>query len=429
MVSRAIARRQRWHTVSFMGCEERWWNRPWADVALAAFLVLLDTALTLSGASWWPAHPDPLAWTLLGIQAAACATLAVRRRAPITVMYILATFSLAVTLLIYPAGALTPVNSGNIWAPVSSIVAAYGIFYARDRRAALIAVGVLSVIAARPWQPVATVIALGLLRTAVGPLLGLYIVARRRLVQALRERAERAEREQHLLAEQARAEERARLAAEMHDVVTHRVSLMVLQAGALRMTAKEEATRQAAEDLRAAGCQALDELRDLVGVLRAAPYRDEAAAAADFAALVAESTAVGIPVQLIEDGDPALASPVVSRTAYRVVREALTNVRKHAPGAPVTVRVSYDAAQLRLSVRNGPRGSGNGSAAPALADPVLADPALARSGSGLGLANLRQRIELVHGTLRAGPEPDGGFRVEVVLPAYVPTAESVGLTS
>jgi len=424
----------------FMGCAEhqqRWYNRHWVafDVAIAVFLVLLDTVLTLSGASWWPAHPGSLAWTLLGVQAACCASLAVRRRAPITVMYILAAFTLAVTLLIYPAGALTPANPGNIWAPVSSIVAAYGIFYARDRRAGLIAVGILSVIAARPWQPVATVIALGLLRTAVGPLLGLYIVARRRLVQALRERAERAEREQHLLAGQARAEERARLAGEMHDVVTHRVSLMVLQAGALRMTAKDEATRQAAEELRAAGCQALDELRDLVGILRAAPDGDETPSAADFAALVAESTAVGTPVQLIEDGDPALASPVVGRTAYRVVREALTNVRKHAPGAHVTVRVGYGPAQLRLSVRNGPPASRNGHLAdpvladPVLADPVLADPVLAETGSGLGLANLRQRIELVHGTLRAGPEPDGGFCVEVVLPAYVPTAESVGLTS
>lgn len=437
-----------------MGCEDRWWNRPWADVALAAFLVLLDTVLTLSGASWWPAHPGPLAWTLLVIQAVACASLAVRRRAPITVMYILAVFTLAVTLLIYPAGVLTPANSGNIWAPVSSIVAAYGIFYARDRRAALIAVGVLSVVAARPWQPVATVIALGLLRTAVGPLLGLYIVARRRLVQALRERAERAEREQHLLAEQARAEERARLAAEMHDVVTHRVSLMVLQAGALRMTAKDETTRQAAEELRAAGCQALDELRDLVGILRTAPEADEAPSAADFAALAAETTAVGTPVELIEDGDPALASPVVTRTAYRVVREALTNVRKHAPGAPVTVRVGYGPAQVRLSVRNGPPASGHGhpgpgaagpvaaglglagpvpagqvAAGPVAAGPVLADPALAGTGSGLGLASLRQRIELVHGTLRAGPEPDGGFCVDVVLPAYVPTAESAGLTT
>ncbi|HTT52220.1 MAG TPA: ATP-binding protein [Streptosporangiaceae bacterium] len=408
-----------------MGCGERWWNRHWVavDVAIAVFFVLLDTAMTLIGATWWPAHPGPLAWAMLGVQAAACSSLAVRRPAPVTVIAILAAFTLAVTLLIYPAGLITPASPGNVWAPYSTALAAYGMFYARDRRAAYVAVALLTVIAARPWQPSITVITVGVLRTAFGPLLGLYFSARHRLVQALTERAERAEREQHLLAEQARAEERARLAGEMHDVVTHRVSLMVLQAGALRMTATDEVTRQAAEDLRAAGCQALDELRDLVGILRTAPERDGAPSAADFAALAAESSAVGTPVQLIEDGDPALASPVVSRTAYRVVREALTNVRKHAPGAQVTLRVGYDPAQLRLSVRNGP-----GPAGPAAGRPVLADPVLAGTGSGLGLASLRQRIELVHGTLRAGPEPGGGFCVEVVLPAYVPTAEPASVT-
>jgi signal transduction histidine kinase len=402
-------------------CGDRWGTRhPLAlDVAVAVFFVLLDTGTTLVGATWWPAHPDPLAWTMLGLQAVACASLVARRRAPITVIVILSAFTLAVSLLIWPAGELTPAHAGNVWAPYSTALAAYGLFYARNRRAAFVAVAVLTIIVARPWQPSATVIAIGLLRTAVGPLLALYFTARRRLVQALTERAERAEREQHLLAEQARAEERARLAGEMHDVVTHRVSLMVLQAGALRMTAPDEATRQAAENLRVAGVQALDELRDLVGILRTEPEGDEAPATADFAALVAESTAVGTPAELIEDGDPALASPVVGRTAFQVVREALTNVRKHAPGAAVTVRVSYDTAQVRLNVRNGP------AAAPADGAASLADPGLVRTGSGLGLASLRQRIELVHGTLHAGPAPDGGFCVEVTLPAFVPTAESV----
>jgi len=389
------------------------------DVALAVFFVLLDTWLTLVGATWWPAHPGPLAWTMLGVQAAACAALLIRRRAPITVIAILSAFSLAISLLIWPGGLLTPAHTGNVWAPISTVVAAYGPFYARNRRAAFVAVAILTFIVARPWQPEITVIAIGLFRTAVGPLLSLYLTARRRLVQALTERAERAEREQHLLAGQARAEERARLAGEMHDVVTHRVSLMVLQAGALRMTAPDEATRQAAENLRVAGVQALDELRDLVGILRTEPEGDEGPCPADFAALVAESTAVGTPAELIEDGDPALASPVVGRTAFQVVREALTNVRKHAPGAPVTVRVSYDAAQLRLSVHNGPPPVAAGGAA------QLADPGLARTGSGLGLASLGQRIELVRGTLHAGPAPDGGFCVEATLPAFVPTAEPV----
>src|SRR5215472_1313121 len=381
------------------------------DVVIAVFFVLLDTFATLAGATWWPAHPDALAWIMLGLQAAACLSLVARRRAPLTVMGILAAFTLAVTLLISPAGLLTPANAGNVWAPYATVLAAYGPVYycSQNRRVALIALGIFAVIVCRPWEFSLTIIGIGLLRVAVGPLVALYFDARRRLVQALTERAERAERESELLAEQARAEERARLAGEMHDVVTHRVSLMVLQAGALQMTAPDEPTRQAADELRAAGCQALDELRDLVGILRTEPDQDESPSAADFAALVAESTAVGSPAELVEVGNPALASPVVARTAYRVVREALTNVRKHAPGTRATVRVEYDEAQVRLSVRN--------------TSPTGQRSALAGTGSGLGLAHLRQRIELVHGTLRAGPDPDGGFCVEATLPAYVPTAE------
>jgi signal transduction histidine kinase len=305
-----------------------------------------------------------------------------------------------------------------VWAPFSTVIAAYGpFFYRQDRRTAFLAIGLLTVVVARPWQPSLLLITLGVARTALGPLLALYFDARQRLVRALRERADRAEREQHLLAEQARDEERARLAGEMHDIVTHRVSLMVLQAGALRMTAPDEATRQAAEELRAAGCQALDELRDLVGILRTAPEDDRAPSTQGFAALVAESTAVGTPAELIEEGDPANASPVVARTAYRLVREALTNVRKHAAGAAVTVRVSYGEAQVRVSVRNTrPPGPGPGHGP--------GGGALAATGSGLGLAGLRQRIELVRGTMRTGPEADGGFCVEASLPAYVPTAET-----
>ena len=196
----------------------------------------------------------------------------------------------------------------------------------------------------------------------------------------------------------------------MHDAATHRVGLMVLQAGALRMTAADEATRQAAEELRAAGCQALAELRDLADILGTAPGAGQAPAAAVLAALAAEPAAVGTPAELAAEGDPALASPAVGRTAYRIVREALTNVRKHAPGTRVTVRVSYVGSQVRLEVRNTPPDGQPGSI-------------LAGTGSGLGLASLRQRVELLHGTLRAGRSPDCGFSVQATLPASVPTAE------
>jgi signal transduction histidine kinase len=404
---------------------QSWWCRHQVavDVMGAASFVVLDTSLTLAGTSWWPAHPSLLAWVMLGLQAAACAALVFRRQAPFAVVAVLAGFTLLVTLLIWPAGALTPAHGENSWVPYAVIYAAYGpFFYQPNRRLALVAVGVLSVIAARPWQPSLRIIAVGVLVTATGPLLATYFENRRRLVAALTERAERAEREQSLLAEQARAEERARLAGEMHDVVTHRVSLMVLQAGALRMTAADETTRQAAEELRAAGCQALDELRDLVGILRTGDEEDPTPSTPGLAALIAESTGVGTPAELVEDGDPALASPVVGRTAYRIVREALTNVRKHAPGAPVTVAVSYAESGVRLTVRNAaPPAPGRGAVPGGRA---AAD--LAGTGSGLGIAGLRQRVELVHGTLRATGTPDGGFCVEAALPAYVPTREPVG---
>jgi signal transduction histidine kinase len=406
-----------------------WHRRHWLaiDITIAVCFVLLDTVATLAGLTWWPAHPGPLAWAMLGAQAAACSSLAVRRRAPLVVIGILSAFTLAVTLLISPAGALTPEHAGNVWAPYSTAVASYGPFYYRqDRRTAWIALALFTIIVARVWQPSITVITIGLLRVLVGPLLALYLGARKRLVLALTERAERAERERYLLAEQARAEERARLAGEMHDVVTHRVSLMVLQAGALRMTATDEATRHAAEELRAAGCQALDELRDLVGILRTSSGEDGPVSPPDVAALIAESTAVGTPAELVEEGDPALASPVVGRTVYRIVREALTNVRKHAPGARVLVRVSYGPSRVHLEVRNTPPAARAG---PSPAAPGLADAGLADTGSGLGIANLRQRIELVHGTLRAGPAPEGGFCVEATLPAYVPTFERAGNTA
>jgi signal transduction histidine kinase len=388
------------------------------DVAIPVLFVVLDTAVTLAGGSWWPAHPDGLAWGLLAAQGLVDLTLVARRWAPLAVVAIFVVFTLAVTLLVSPVHALRPAVEGNLWGPLGAVVAAYApVRLAADRRraiAAFAAVALLAVVTARPWQPSAAVITVGVLRIMLGPLVAMYVVTRRRLVQALTERAERAEREQHLLAEQARAEERARLAGEMHDVVTHRVSLMVLQAGALRVTAPDDRTRQAAEELRAAGTRALDELRDLVGILRATPDGDQASedaapSAPGLAALAEESTAVGLPAELVEDGDPRLASPVVGRTVYRIVREALTNARKHAPGARVTVRVRYDPDQVRLEVRN-------------TAPTRPPDAGLVDTGSGVGLANLRRRVELVHGTLRAEPAPDGGFLVDATLPAYVPTA-------
>ncbi|MCD2186829.1 sensor histidine kinase [Actinomycetospora soli] len=235
-------------------------------------------------------------------------------------------------------------------------------------------------------------------------LAGLYVGTRRELIAAAHERADRAE-------ETARAEERARLAAEMHDVVTHRVNLMVLQAGALQATTTDPVVGRAAEDLRRSGRVALAELRDLVGVLRsggpATSGSPTAPAQVDHDAvrtLVEESRAVGLDVTCTEHGDPSSLTPTVARTLVRVVQEALSNARKHARGARVTVEVSYDDGARVAVVDAG-------------GEP---DPELATSGGGAGLDGLRRRVAMVGGTLQAGPEASG-FAVRARLPAYVPT--------
>jgi signal transduction histidine kinase len=339
-----------------------------------------------------------------------------RRRAPLTVLLVAMGGDLGlVALARYAPGLLaSAMQIDTIWVLLATPFAVYSaMVYGGDRRRVWIMVGLLTLLVARPWESAVTIAIGSLMLIALPALLGTYVAE-------LNERVERAQREQHRLARQARVEERVRLAAEMHDVVTHRISLMVLQAGALGVTAADAATRSAAEDLRLAGCQALEELRDLVGVLRSAPGEaDEEVAVPraggqapgpDFSELLAESESVGVGVQLEQQGDPMLASPVVGRTVYRIVQESLTNVRKHAPGATVAVRVSYGSDRVRLTIRNSAPGR-------------RADASLTASGSGTGLLGLRQRVELVSGTLHAGPTEDGGFEVGATLPAYVPTPD------
>jgi signal transduction histidine kinase len=372
-----------------------------------------------------PAYGGAGFWIAIALQLVATPVLLLARRAPMAVTLVTALVAL---LLLAPwpiaqGASFSFFNSIDPWIPLAlTTVGALALPDLDRRRTALglTAIGIVTVVAARPWDPSLSVISSGLLHTAAPTLLGLYVMTRRRLVQALRDRADRAEREQALVAERTRADERARLAAEMHDVVTHRVTLMVLQAGALGVTASDAATRRAAEELRATGSEALDELRDVVGVLRrggdpepASGTGREEAPAPNVASLVDASRAVGMQVELRLEGDPSLASPVVGRTVFRVVQEGLTNVRKHAPRAAVHVEVRYAADNVRVSVVNG-QASGPG------------DDILATSGSGTGLIGLRRRVELVGGNLRVGPAEGGGFRIASVLPSFVATAGSTG---
>ncbi|MER7335300.1 MULTISPECIES: histidine kinase [unclassified Micromonospora] len=238
-------------------------------------------------------------------------------------------------------------------------------------------------------------------------LLGMYVGTRRELVQRIRERAERIEREQQQRIARARSDERAHIARDMHDVVTHRVSLMVLQATALEVTNGEDAAT-IGQQIGATGREALAELRALVAVLRNdddTPLTPQPGLA-DLDALIEESRRIGTPVT-VDVANPTGQRPplLVEHTAYRFVQEALTNVHKHAPGAPTRVRIQQTAHLLRVSVRNG-RGW-----------PVT-DASLPVGGHGL--LGLAERVRLVGGEFTAGPTSDGGFEVT----AEVPTCRS-----
>ncbi|MEV6758240.1 histidine kinase [Streptomyces sp. NPDC051214] len=238
-------------------------------------------------------------------------------------------------------------------------------------------------------------------------LLGLYTGARRRLMAELRERAERAEREQQQRVLQARSDERAQIARDMHDVVTHRVSLMVLHATALEATQGASAV-SIGKQIGAIGREALSELRSLVEVLHTqaeAPLAPQPGLA-ELETLIADSRSLGMPVTWELTGDYTTTGPpqlpaLIEHAVYRVVQEALTNVHKHAADAQTRVRVHRTRRLLYLTVLN-QQGAG-------------AHPSALPSG-GHGLLGIAERIRLVGGELTAGPTPDGGFEIAAEIP-------------
>ncbi|MER6319535.1 histidine kinase [Streptomyces sp. NPDC001581] len=270
-------------------------------------------------------------------------------------------------------------------------------------------------------------------------LLGLYIGARRRLMESLQERADSLERELSLLADRAeeraewaRTEERTRIAREMHDVVAHRVSLMVVHAAALEAVAVKDPARAAknAALVGDMGRQALTELREMLGVLRAAPQPAAARAAAvavvpvasvalvggagagagaedgpsldELEVLVGQSREAGMVVEMLVQGEGPAYAAEVEQTAYRVVQEALTNCHKHAPGARVVVRLAHRDGEVAMQVENGPcEGKADGVGLPS---------------GGNGLVGMRERVLGLGGVFVSGPTDAGGFRVSAVLP-------------
>jgi signal transduction histidine kinase len=380
-----------------MGLRTRLWPGLSARSIWFEALIAVLGGLSVSAVSWTPGP------ALVSTSTAAVAStlvslslLFLRRRAP------LVPFLLAAAL-----GAVQPAIGGSI--PLS----AYAVGRYTDRWPPRVIAGVVgSVAVSQFWtEPSLGEVIGGLATIAFFVLLpgaiGAWVRTRADLMTALTERAERAEAERELLAREAIATERARIAREMHDAVGHRVSLMVLQAGAIEMAAADrDRVEQLACQVQVAGRQALDELRQAVGVLRAG--EDDGAPLApqpgldDLERLVKECRAAGMTVELTRPGPDALpVEPAVSRAAYRIVQEALTNAGKHAPGATVHVDVSREPDSLVVRVVNG----------------APAEPVAPNRGGGFGLVGLSERVRTLDGRFRTEPRLDGGFLVEAVLPA------------
>ncbi|MFI9456686.1 sensor histidine kinase [Amycolatopsis sp. NPDC052450] len=373
------------------------WGQAWrllAAAALGVLLWLITAAQLPVGATGprvdWLTTGDPL------IALACLIALLWRRRFPI-----------AITTAVILASTASVLAAGAALLALCSLAT-------RRRPAETAVAAVLSVVTAvltvglYPQREVAgplwLLISLPTLLVGIVVAVGAAIGARREEVRSLRERVESAEREQAARAAEARIMERHRIAREMHDVLAHRVSLVAMQAGVLghRPDLPADQVAELARGIADGSHQALEELRDVLGVLRASPDELEPPqpSLADLPSLVADARALGLDVTstVTTSGEPPGS---IARTVYRIVQEGLTNAGKHAPGAEVCVTVEGEAGDgLRATVRD----SG---AVRAIACP----PA-----SGYGLLGLAERVGLAGGELDHHPEPGGGFVLTARLP-------------
>ncbi len=377
------------------------WGHAWRMIVAAVFGALL---------AWFSfaAMPRPMSSWMLTLTRVdmfvlgplAVLLLAFHRRRPLLVALVVN----ALTAVSAASGAAALICLVSIAArrrvrelvPVALLSAAAGTFYSV----------VLPTDTVTPWLLQLAVTAL---MTALAVAFGMFIGARRELVHSLRLRAESAEREQALRVGQAQAEERARIAREMHDVLAHRISLLSMHAGVLafRDDLPPEQVRVEAKVIQTTAQEALAELRSVLGVLRSTPGGADAAlqrpqpTLADLDVLVEEARSVG-QVELVRnlaDTPPTW----LGRQAYRIVQESLTNARKHAPGAPVVVLIAGRAGdELLVEVRNEATGP----------NPPLTPPL---TGAGVGLIGLAERAAAVGGTLHHGARA-GGYVVRAELP-------------
>ena len=397
------------------------WQRFFRDHyrAIDAVVVLVLFGNAFAGATFGSSGTSaPLRWwpgvLLTGV---ACAALLKRREHPRAVAVLAAVCACVVTALGYLPTVL-------LLGPL--MLALYALADRTDRRTAntvalttIVLVSVLAMLAG-PHQPIAlTVIgpaALLLLPTALGTVARL----RRAYLEAVQARADHAERTREEEARHRVAEERMRIARELHDVVAHHLALANAQAGTAAHLARshpEQAQKLLAE-LTATTSSALRELKATVGLLRQTDDPDAplqpAPGLAQLPELTASLASVGLTVTTTTRGQTRPLSPAVDLTAFRIVQEALTNVTKHAATKTASVQLTYTCDRLTITVTDDLDQTGK-------LRPVAA--ASATPGGGFGLIGMRERARSVDGTLQAGPRPEGGYQVTAELPLHPETPE------
>jgi signal transduction histidine kinase len=354
------------------------WLRKPSPRAGDIWLTLLVALLVLPGTIAEADGDEVVLATVLGV--AAVLPLLIRRRAPflalglITLTALLPPVDGAYTLPL--AVALYTIGSRFSW---QTTLAAAG---------AVVLVGVVYRLAGGPEFRDGDLVGLALL-CAVGSAIGLYVGSRRANAIALRERAV--------------ADERLRIAQELHDVVAHNVSLIVVQAQALGATAGDERVREATDGIADLGRQTMTEMHRTLKLLRGDEQEPAALAPqpglGELPELLERARTAGVGIELAVEGEPRPLAQSVDLSAYRIVQEALTNVVKHAGPAHTTITLGYRPDALELTIAD----SGNGAAAPA-------------SPGGHGLVGMRERAALFGGTLTAGPRDGRGFEVRASLP-------------
>jgi signal transduction histidine kinase len=366
------------------------------DAVVAVVLVAGAVAVAAAGT-----HHSPL--TLLAA-AAACATVAWRRRAPAAM-----TAVAVVSITVYGVSSHAAQYTIVAIAAVLDYYMLGRLSIQRGRPAvdALLLGAAVAGFIIVPSNGVTQLATSWTLFVGVPFAAGRAIGSRVALTRELRANAERLEREQQERARHAAAEERNRIARELHDVVAHGVSVMVIQTQAARLVAAGDrgAARDALSSVQSCGRDALMEMRRMIGVLR---HGDEGLAGATAPALsqlgvlVARARAAGLPVELRIDGEPRELTPGLDLVAFRVVQEALTNAIKHAGPARALVRVTFTAGALELEISDTGRG-------PALPDGDT-------DSTGQGLVGMRERMVLYGGELQTGRARGGGFKVRARIP-------------